>query len=142
MQKKRFGITDIILIIISIVYIIGMLTFIKPCGPAEDGSFMTCHWAGQAVLGIAALLAVNALIHMITSDAKVKIGLDLSMIPAAALAALLPGHLIPLCMMSNMRCQAVMKPGTLIFGILVAAGVLIDLVNQIRMIKKHNRISD
>ena len=46
----------ILLFVFSVVELIGIRTFFAPCGPKEDGSWMSCHWAGQAVTGTAAVL--------------------------------------------------------------------------------------
>ncbi|MBO5574333.1 MAG: DUF4418 family protein, partial [Clostridium sp.] len=55
-MKGRIRATDIALTIISFLFLIGTKTIFGPCGPKEDGSFMTCHWAGQALFGIACVM--------------------------------------------------------------------------------------
>ena len=79
--KIKIGISDIILLVLSIIFLVGILTFFKTCGPKTDGSWMTCHWAGNVVTGLAALLAVISLIHLLIPDRKIKIGLSVSIIP-------------------------------------------------------------
>ena len=91
---------------------------------------MTCHWAGQAVTGVAALLAVLATVRFFLADSRAKLGLDLAVIPTAMLAALIPGRLINLCMMHDMRCRAVMRPAVIVFSVLLIAAALVDLLMQ------------
>lgn len=130
MEKKirRFGAGDIILLAVSAVFFIGILTFFKSCGPMEDGSWMTCHWACQAITGIAAVILVISIIHFIVPDAAIKSGLSIAEIPAAVLAAVIPGHLISLCMMNSMRCRAIMTPLTILFSILTIAAAIVDIL--------------
>lgn len=127
-KNKRFGIGDIVLLAVSAVFFIGILTFFKSCGPMEDGSWMTCHWACQAITGVAAVLLVIAIIHFIVPDAKIKAGLSIAAIPAAILAAVIPGHLINLCMMNTMRCRAIMTPLTILFSVLTIVAAVVDII--------------
>ena len=74
------------------------------------------------------LICILALICLILPDAKVKAGLSISIIGAAALNALLPGFLIQTCMMESMRCNSVMKPGIMVASAVVAALALINII--------------
>ncbi|WP_315265747.1 DUF4418 family protein, partial [Selenomonas noxia] len=51
-----------------------------------------------------------ALLHLIIPRAHIKCGLAIAMIPVSLLALLLPGHLMDLCMMDQMRCHTVTAP--------------------------------
>ena len=134
MEKKKLhiGAGDVLLAVFSILFLIGSLTFLAPCGPKEDGGWMTCHWAGNAVAGAAAVLAVIAVLHLIAPDDRMKAGLSLAAIPAALLALLLPGSIIGLCMMDTMRCRAVMRPGAAVMSVLVIAAAVFDLLSRRR----------
>ena len=129
-KKINIGVSDIILLVLSAVFMIGIRTFFASCGPKDDGSWMTCHWAGQAVTGIAAVLLVIAIIHMFVPNAKIKQGLSLAVIPAALLSAILPGNLIGLCMMNTMRCHSVMHPAVIVVSVLMIAAAVLDLIMQ------------
>ena len=128
MKENKIGVTDIALLVLSAALLIGVLTVFAPCGPKEDGSWMTCHWAGNAVAGAAAVLTVCAIVRMLVRGTK--LGLDFAMISAAALAALLPGQLIHLCMMADMRCRAVMTPAVRVLSVLIAVVAVVDIVLQ------------
>lgn len=129
MEKKnrRFGAVDGILLAVSVLFFIGIRTFFKSCGPAEDGSWMTCHWACQAISGVSAVILVIAVLHFIIPDPGIKAGLSIGILPAAVLAAVIPGHLIGLCMMNTMRCHAVMTPMTILFSVMTIAVSVVDI---------------
>ena len=129
-KKISIGISDIILLIASIIFFIGMLTFLRPCSAMEDGTWMTCHWAGQAIKGLAAVLVGISLIHGFVSNPHVKIGVSLAAIPVAVLTVLIPGGLIQMCMMNTMRCHAVMRPGATIFSVVTIAAAIFDIFCQ------------
>ena len=138
MKDKGFRIWDIASIALSALFLVGTLTFMKPCAAHEDGSWMSCHWAGQALMGIAALLTALSVMKCVVRGTGAKRGLALSMIPAALLAALLPGSLIDLCMMDTMRCHQVTQPGATVFGCLIAAISLADFA-LLRHMEKSTR---
>ena len=129
-NTKKTRITDILLVALSAIFFVGLLTFLGPCGPKDDGTFMTCHWAGQALKGIAAVLLITSVIHLFVKAPGIKQGLSLAMIPAALLSAFLPGNLISLCMMNTMRCHSVMRTSSVIISLLIIAAAVLDLVVQ------------
>ena len=130
-------IMEIILLIVSLIFMIGTLSFLKPCGPAEDGSFMACHWAGQALIGVSVVLLVLSVILLILRSEPMKQGLAIAVIPVGILAAVIPGGLIHLCMMETMRCHAVMRPGAMCFGIVIAVLALIEIFLSVKRAKSE-----
>ena len=138
-MNKRFSVLNIIILIVSVVFLAGTLSFLKPCGPQEDGSFMSCHWAGQALIGVAVVLVVMAVILILLPSAESRMGAAVAMIPAGVLAAVIPGGLIRLCMMETMRCHAVMRPGAMCFGIVIAVLALINFIISARSAKNRSK---
>lgn len=126
-KKRSFVVMDIVLIVLSAAFLIGLFTFLGACGAKDDGSWMTCHWAGQALKGVAAMCLLLSLVHLVIGK-PAKQGADLGLIALCILAVWIPGHLIGLCMMDTMRCRAVMQPGCLIFAALIAIAALIDML--------------
>lgn len=128
MKKKTLdiGVADIVLAVLCAVLLVGMLTFLRPCGPKEDGSWMTCHWAGQALTGAAGALFVLSAVRLFVS-APVKQGLDIAAAVLSVLAICIPGSLIDLCMMADMHCRAVMRPGVTVLAILIILTAAADL---------------
>ena len=129
-KRKGFGMTDWCLLIVSALFLVGIRTVFAPCNPKEAGAWMTCHWAGQAVTGVAAVLVVQAGLHLLLSKPGHKLGVAAAMIPTSLLAAILPENLINLCMMGTMRCHGVTRPAVLVFSLLLAILSLADLLLQ------------
>ena len=120
---KRSGkewIFGILLLICSLCMSAGVKLIFHACGPKEDGSFMTCHWAEQAVFTLGCVMAAVSVLILIMPDGGMRRGLALAMIPAGAGAALIPNTMIKLCMMTDMHCHAVMKPAVIILGVVSA----------------------
>ena len=117
-EKRRFGITDVLLLVLNLIFFVGIQTVFAPCEARPDGSWMTCHWAGQALIGIAAALLAIAVMHLVIPRIQVKIGLSLAMIPVSVLAFAVPDHLIDLCMMETMHCHTVMEPAVTVLSLL------------------------
>ena len=125
--KRRIGIIDILFAAVSAFYLIGIRTVFSACGPKEDGTWMSCHWAGQAVTAIAAVLLVISVMHLFIRDAKIRIGLSAAMIPTALSGIFVPGTLVNLCMMDTMRCHTVMRPFVVIMSVAVSVICAIDI---------------
>ena len=119
MKRKRMEVLPALLVLLSALLTVGVLTFLGPC-VHEDGSRGTCHWAGRACAVTGGVLCAMSLLALVIRRPSVRAGLYLGMVPAALAAAVLPGGVIPLCMMATMRCQSVMKPAMLLTGILIA----------------------
>lgn len=128
--NRRFGVCDILLPLAALLFLLGLLFVFSPCGAKEDGGWMSCHWAAQALKGVAALALVLALLHLLPAPAERKSGLDLALIATALLALLIPGKLIGLCMMASMRCRSLMAPAVTVFSVLLLALALLDLLYQ------------
>lgn len=126
---KKQTIPAIILLILSLIIIIGSQSFLAPC-VHEDGSFGSCHWAGQMMLGIGGVMLLLSLIVCLVRDGAVRKGVYLSMLPVAALGVLTPGALIALCKMSTMRCRMIMQPAMTILCVFVALAALAGLLME------------
>ena len=122
---KKQSIPAVILLILSLVTAIGSQTFLSPC-VHEDGSFGTCHWAGQVLLGLGCVLGILALFSLLIQRAR--FGAFLSAMPVCVMGILTPGTLVDLCHMSTMRCRMVMQPAMII---LFSAGLASALIGAI-----------
>ena len=130
-KKSGVGVSDIVLLALGIVFLVGIFSFFGSCpGPKDDGTWMVCHWASRAIGGVAAVMAVVSAIHLFVSDAKMKMGLDIAIIPMALLAAAIPGNIINLCMIATMRCHTIMHPAVIVMSVLMIAAAVFDLVMQ------------
>lgn len=131
MNKNQIKALDLVFPALSLVFLLGILTVFRPCGPREDGSWMSCHWAGRAVAGAAGAMLLLSLLRLLVRPGA-RQGLDLALLVLAGLAILLPGHLIGLCMMHDMRCHTLTAPCTAVLSLLIAAAAAADLILSLR----------
>lgn len=129
-KKFNIGVSDIVLAAVSVIFIAGIFSFFGACGPKADGSWMMCHWAGQIEKGLSIVLAVISLARLFVKNSKVKLGLSLSIIPVAVFAALVPAHIIHLCMMKTMRCHTIMHPAVVVISVVLIVTAVIDSIIQ------------
>ena len=120
-MKKQI-VPAIFLLVIAVIIAVGSRTFLSPC-VHEDGSTGTCHWAGEALLGLGCVLLVQAVLALCIR--RTRSGAYLCILPVCVMGILTPGMLIDLCHMSTMRCRAVMQPAMII---LFSAAFLISLI--------------
>ena len=126
---KQFSPGAAAALLLSAVTAAGSVSFLGPC-VHEDGSFGSCHWAGQAMLGIGLLLAALSLTALLVKDGRLRAGILFAAAAAAVMGIFVPGTLINLCGMATMRCRALMRPAmTILFavmGIASAAGIYLS----------------
>ena len=128
-MKKHSTIPAVIIALSALTAAAGSQSFLRPC-VHEDGSFGACHWAGQALFGLALLMGAEAVIAAAWKNESIRKGLYIAMVLTAVLGILVPGTLIGLCGMATMRCRALMRPAmTILFavmGIASAAGIYLS----------------
>ena len=121
---KRHLIPACIILGLALLAAAGSVSFLGPC-VHEDGTLGACHWAGQALLGVEALIAAMAAAAIFIKDSGMRRGLFLAIALSAFLGIMIPGILIRLCSMETMRCRSLMRPAMTIINILtgILAGV-------------------
>ena len=109
--------------IFSILLSIGVMTVFSACGMKEDGTWMHCHGAQNAVeLGGFILFFLFAF-AVLLKDRSLKLFLFAAGVIAAAAVFFIPGDIMPLCMMKTMRCHTVFQPFVrLISAVIVISG--------------------
>ena len=110
---KKISIPACVSLALALVVAVGSVTFLSPC-VHEDGSFGSCHWAGQGMLGVGALMAALSLLILFSGKRLFRAAMYFSLALTAVLGLFIPGGLIALCKMSAMRCRAVMQPAMII----------------------------
>lgn len=113
--------------ILSLVLAVGTQTVFRPC-IHEDGNFGTCHDAGLALTGIGVLLLILSVVGLFVKNKKAGALLCVGRAVLALAAIIVPGRVIPLCMMNTMRCNRIMRPASLVLAVLILALNLLDLV--------------
>ena len=114
-QRPKPGIMDVIVTLLPAVLVAGLRTFAAPC-MHEDGSAAACTTAGTVLLVLGVVTLVLAVMRLLGVDRRTRRSLDLFLVIAGIALAVLPGTILPLCMMETMRCRAVMMPFARIIG--------------------------
>ena len=122
--------------ILTLVFLIGIRTFLAPCGPKEDGTWMHCHEAGQILTYLAAAMLVVAVLPFFLRTKVVRIATGLLQCALAIVSLLVPGTFVSLCMMPEMRCRAVMRPWSMILAVLILIAALGGWIASVRSKEK------
>lgn len=137
-QKKR-PVASIAVFLFSLVLFAAVMTVLSPCGPKEDGTFMSCHQAGTALRilsGAAVGISLFSMLMAAKENAKMRLAADLLIVVLCLAILIVPGNVIHLCMMPEMRCRALMKPGSAVLSVLLLAAVVMDLISLKSSLRK------
>lgn len=126
MKIVKDRIAGIVMTVLSLLLTVGVKTVFSACGPKEDGSWMTCHWAEQAVFMAGTALTVISVIVLIFGRHKAALGASLCALPVVIVTTLIPGVAINLCMMTNMHCHTVMRPAVIVISVLIAVTAAVN----------------
>ncbi|MBO7673695.1 MAG: DUF4418 family protein [Atopobiaceae bacterium] len=131
MENKSQPIVGVVSLALSLLLVVGILSFAGPCGAHDDGSVSSCFWAGRALLGIGAVSMVLSLVRVFERDEGERRGLSLAIACLGVLVACVPGTLIDLCVSQAMRCHAIMQPFAMGVGIALLLVGGIDLTRRL-----------
>ena len=130
-KPKAQPAVGILIVCLDAVLIAGLLTFAGPCGHVDGSAASSCLWASRATLGVAAVIAVLAIVRVFETDEGERRGLSLGCALLGLLAAAMPGLIISLCASPTMACNAVMRPFVLCVGVCIALAGGIDLTRRL-----------
>ena len=139
-EKCKIGIPEILLAVASILFMIGIRLWFPVCN-ATGESIMPCHWAGEMLKAMSILFLGLSLVHIFIPDAKMKIGIDISLAALFILALNIPGNIIRICGNADMACRRLTQPFSTIFCIIMAVLSLLDIVFYFSVLsnEKHKR---
>ena len=132
MQPSRKTLHKLIPSAFSLLLFLGSFTVFAACGIKEDGSWMRCHSAQTMVTIFAAVLSACLLLQAFTRQKALRVVLNGIGIAGSAIIFLLPGKLMPMCMMHTMRCYTLFRPFVRIMAVLVACACLIQVIRVTR----------
>ena len=138
MKNKSAFITDILLFLASAFFCTGTKFIFHACGKKDDGSYMACHWAEQAVFAIGISIVIISLLVLFIKNRKFKAGAAAAVIPSALMAAIIPNNMINLCMMDTMRCHSTMRPFVIIASVIIIIIAAVDIFMNIRAKENKN----
>ena len=107
----------------ALIVIVGLLVFFAPIGyahvclPRADGSFMKCHWMGEAVRMLGGLIAALGVIFLLFKNSR--IGIAFSNIGLGICLILLQTVVIGTCKNVAMHCNVYTKPVILLLAIIL-----------------------
>ncbi len=110
----------------------GSATVFSACGMKENGTWMHCHSTQDVVVLCAVLLSAALLFHAFVHQRILGIILNAIGVTGAVLIFLIPGNLMPMCMMHTMRCYTLFQPFVRIMSVLIC---LVCIANVIRICK-------
>lgn len=116
----------------AVLLVAGILTFAGPCAPHEDGTAATCAQASWGLIGLGVMLAGAALAQLAVEVKAARLVCAALCLVLGILVVLMPGGILPLCMMETMHCQAVMKPFAQLIGAIVAILAAVSAVVALR----------
>ena len=131
MAKKPGGL-QLISVGLSLILAIGVMTAFAACGRKEDGTWMHCHSVQTAVFLCGLVLAVLFVLAAWSRNRAVRISLNAAAAVLAVVTCLLPGTLMPMCMMQTMRCYMVMQPFVRIVSIFSAVCAAVGVFRSAR----------
>ena len=86
-EKCRFGITEVILLVLSILLLAGSRSWFAVCAVMSE-TVMSCHWAGEVLKAVSVVLFILVVVHILVPDEKIKMGMDLALAAFSILTAL------------------------------------------------------
>ena len=131
-KPKAQPAAGIVLLCLDAILVAGLLLLPGPCAQHGSlGNVPSCYWACRASLGVAAIIAILAIVRIFETDEGERRGLSLGCALLGVLVALMPGVIIELCTDSAMSCNAVMRPFAIGLGICIALVGGIDLTRRL-----------
>lgn len=139
-EKLKTGIPELLLAVVSLLFMIGIRVWFPVCEVTGD-SIMPCHWAGEMMKAMSILFLGLSLVHIFIPDAKTKIGIDISLAALFILTLNIPGNIIRICGNANMACRHMTQPFSVLFCIIMTVLSLLDIVFYFSLLskEKHGR---
>ncbi|MDR0722790.1 MAG: DUF4418 family protein [Treponema sp.] len=135
-MKNRI-ISGIAAIILGLFISLGPQILFKLCPPKADGTWMRCHWTGQAEIGAGFLVVVLGGAVLVCASSQVRLGLSIALGLSGILTLLFPSTLIGGCMMETMPCRKVAFPSIYLCSVLTIAGAGMNSFYLFRQGKKE-----
>ncbi|MHB9293080.1 hypothetical protein Holit_02199 [Hollandina sp. SP2] len=124
-------------IILGLFISLGPQVLFKLCPPKADGTWMRCHWTGQAEIGAGFLVVLLGGVVLGCASTKVRLGLSIALCLSGILTLLFPSTLIGGCMMETMPCRKAAFPGIYLCSLLTIAGAAMNSLYLFRQSKKE-----
>ena len=108
-----------LIVIVGLLILFAPFGFARVCFPKADGSFMKCHWMGEAVRMLGGLITALGVIFLLSK--RSRIGIAFSNIGLGVCLILLQTVVIGTCKTATMHCNVYTKPVILLLAIILIA---------------------
>ena len=115
-------IVGMLIVIIGLLVLFAPFGFAHVCFPKADGSFMKCHWMGEAVRMLGGLIAALGVVFLLFKSSR--IGIAVSNIGLGVCLILLQTVVIGTCKNVTMPCNVYTKPVILLLAVVL---IVIDV---------------
>ena len=129
---KNRGVLQWTALALSVLMAAGVQTVFRACAQKEDGTWMHCHEVQKYLFIIGIILALLSVLGLAVKKRTAAILLDSASIIFAAVAVLLPGTVMQMCMMDTMRCYTMMQPFARVTGGVLILVSVIDIIKLFR----------
>ena len=136
-MKSR--IFNIIQIIAAAALAAGVMTAFTACELKEDGTWMHCHGAQQLVFGLGIAITAVSVIMLFLKKKGIRILLGLANIVLAVVTLAVPGGIVSMCMMADMRCHMVMKPFVILMSIVIIVLTVCSLIFALKKSRTNEK---
>ena len=123
-KNFKLAVTDLLILIVSVLFWAGIRSWFPVCAAMGD-SVMSCHWAGESLKAVSWLALCLGLVHVFVPDGKIKAGMDIAAAGIQIYALMIPGGIISICGMSDMKCHTTQK-WVLVFSLVLLVLAVID----------------
>lgn len=121
-STRRAKVAGGIALAVCVFLAVGVMVLFPACGPKDDGTWMSCHNAQMTVFWLACAMSVMCAVALVVRGrGRLAAVLHVAVAALAVVAAVVPGNLIPLCMMDGMQCRAVMRPSVILVSVVIVA---------------------
>ncbi len=125
---------DLLSLIVAVLLSVGIMTVFEGCAMQDDGTWMRCHNAQLYTFYVGIAITVLALAYIFIKDSLAKLIINVIVIALAIFQALVPGNVVRLCSLYSMRCYTVMKPFSIIMGVVL---VLLSVIKIVYLLRKN-----
>ena len=126
---KKISFLNILPVVLGLMLSAGTATLFHACGLKDDGTWMKCHTAQEAVIAAGLIAALWFLTAALIRSYVIRVLLYILGAVGCIAIFLLPGIILPMCMLRTMRCYTVMQPSV---RIMAAATAIVSAVNVLR----------
>ena len=131
-MKKKISVLRLIPPVFCLLLALGTATVFRACAAGEDGTWMHCHTAQTTVTWVSLALAAVSAVPLFSRNRILSAAVYAVCLIGACVLFLIPGEIVSMCMMSTMRCHAVMKPFVRVMAALTAVSGAAALVSGLR----------